>query len=69
MRRCVPEDFKNIRLVITGAEKLRDDIAQKVREVTNNRLEVVECYGCTELSPVVSINLPASSAETGRKAG
>ena len=69
LRRATTEDLASLRLIATGAEKLRDDIAQKVREVTNNRLEVVECYGCTELSPVVSINLPASSAETGRKAG
>jgi acyl-[acyl-carrier-protein]-phospholipid O-acyltransferase/long-chain-fatty-acid--[acyl-carrier-protein] ligase len=63
MRRCVPEDFKNIRLVITGAEKLRDDVAEKFRNMTG--LGITEAYGCTELSPVVSINLAASVNEMG----
>ena len=63
MRRCVPEDFKNIRLVITGAEKLRDDVAEKFRNMTG--LVITEAYGCTELSPVVSINLAASVNEMG----
>ena len=63
MRRCVPEDFKNIRLVISGAEKLRDDVAEKFRNMTG--LVITEAYGCTELSPVVSINLAASVNEMG----
>ena len=29
----------------------------------------MEAYGCTELSPVVTINLPAVSGELGRKTG
>ncbi len=63
MRRCVPEDFKNIRMVITGAEKLRDDVAEKFRNMTG--IVITEAYGCTELSPVVSINLAASVNEMG----
>ena len=63
MRKCVPEDFKNIRMVITGAEKLRDDVAEKFRDMTG--LVITEAYGCTELSPVVSINLAASVNEMG----
>jgi acyl-[acyl-carrier-protein]-phospholipid O-acyltransferase/long-chain-fatty-acid--[acyl-carrier-protein] ligase len=63
MRRCVPEDFKNIRMVITGAEKLRDDVAEKFRDMTG--IVITEAYGCTELSPVVSINLAASVNEMG----
>ena len=69
LRKCRKEDLVSLRLIATGAEKLRDDIAARVRELTDGRLEVVECYGCTELSPVVSINLASSIAETGRKAG
>ena len=63
MRKCVPEDFKNIRIVITGAEKLRDDVAERFRNMTG--LVITEAYGCTELSPVVSINLAASVNEMG----
>ncbi len=69
LRRCKKEDLISLRLIATGAEKLRDDIARKVKEVTDSRLEVVECYGCTELSPVVSINLADDIARTGKCAG
>ncbi|MBR7121052.1 MAG: MFS transporter [Lentisphaeria bacterium] len=69
LRRCTGEELASLRLIATGAEKLRDDIAQKVRDLTGGRLEVVECYGCTELSPVVSINLPLNASETGRRIG
>lgn len=69
LRRCRQEDLGSLRLIATGAEKLRSDIAEKVRSLTGNRLEVVECYGCTELSPVVSINLAEDIADTGKKAG
>ena len=65
LRRCRGEDLISLRVIATGAEKLRDDIAAKVRELTGGRLEVVECYGCTELSPVVSVNLARNIAETG----
>lgn len=63
MRRCRGEDFKSLRLVIAGAEKLRDDIADKFHDMTG--LVIAEAYGCTELSPVVSINLAHSVMELG----
>ena len=69
LQKCAAGDLDSLRLIATGAEKLREDIAAKVRELTGDRLEVVECYGCTELSPVVSVNLAADIAETGRKNG
>lgn len=65
MRRCNGDDFKSLRLVIAGAEKLRDDIADKFHEMTG--LVIAEAYGCTELSPVVSINLAHSVLELGVK--
>ena len=65
MRRCDGKDFQSLRLVIAGAEKLRDDIAEKFREMTG--LVIAEAYGCTELSPVVSINLAHSVLELGVK--
>lgn len=69
LRRCKKEDLDSLRLIATGAEKLRDDIAAKVRELTAGKLEVVECYGCTELSPVVSVNLASDISHTGKVPG
>ena len=63
MRRCDREVFKSLRLVVTGAEKLREDIAVKFREMTG--LAIVEGYGCTELSPIVSFNLASNIKELG----
>ncbi len=55
-RRCKGEDFKSLRIVIVGAEKLKPQVLQAFVEKFN--IEPMEGYGCTELSPIVSINLP-----------
>lgn len=67
LRKLKPGQFSSLRLLITGAEKLRKDIAEKAREATG--LTVVEGYGCTELSPIVSINLSHSVFDLGRECG
>ncbi|MBN2640888.1 MAG: MFS transporter [Victivallales bacterium] len=67
LRKGRPEQFKSLRLVVTGGEKLRRDIADKFNEVTG--LTLVEGYGCTELSPIVSINLSSSVYTLGTEAG
>ncbi|QSH40780.1 AMP-binding protein [Lentisphaerota bacterium ZTH] len=67
MRRCNVEDFKSLRLVVTGAEKLRNDIADKFKEMTG--LTIAEGYGCSELSPVVSINVANSILDLGTSVG
>jgi acyl-[acyl-carrier-protein]-phospholipid O-acyltransferase/long-chain-fatty-acid--[acyl-carrier-protein] ligase len=56
LRRCEADDFRSIRLLICGAEKL----PVKLQEEFRARFGVLplEGYGCTELSPVVSTNLP-----------
>ena len=56
IRRCEPEQFKSLRMVTVGAEKLKDSLAEEFK--TKFGLQPMEGYGCTELSPVVSINLP-----------
>lgn len=66
-RRCQPEELKSWRMVITGAEKMRPAIANAFRDRFGPL--PVEGYGCTELSPVVSINLPEDPAEMGKKCG
>lgn len=67
MRKCDPKVFKTLRLVIVGAEKLRRDIADRFKEVTG--LTPIEGYGCTETSPVVSINIANSFLDLGIKSG
>ena len=55
IRRAEPEDFKCLRIVITGAEKLNKFIADSFE--TKFGIRPLEGYGCTELSPVVSLSL------------
>ncbi len=67
MKRLKPEQLKSLRLVIVGAEKLRPDIAAKFKEMSG--LTLMEGFGCTELSPIVSINLCNSILDLGKLAG
>ncbi|MCR4941589.1 MAG: MFS transporter [Campylobacter sp.] len=48
--------FKNIRLAIAGAEKLRSDVKNDFR--LKFGIEILEGYGMTETTPVVSVNTP-----------
>lgn len=56
LRRAQPQDFRTIRLLICGAEKLPVSLQKEFEEKFGVR--PLEGYGCTELSPVVSTNLP-----------
>lgn len=58
VRRIEPEDFKTLDVVVAGAEKLPADLAQAFEERFGVR--PVEGYGTTELSPLVSVNVPPS---------
>src|SRR5262245_66348252 len=64
MRRCTVEEFATLRYVIAGAEKLREQIRKAFKEKYG--LELLEGYGCTEMAPVVSVNL--HDVEIGRAA-
>ena len=55
IRKCEASQFKSLRFVITGAEKLQRKIAEDFEAKFG--LKIYEGYGCTELSPVVSVNL------------
>jgi acyl-[acyl-carrier-protein]-phospholipid O-acyltransferase / long-chain-fatty-acid--[acyl-carrier-protein] ligase len=55
-RKCSREEFASLRYVLVGAEKLREPIAAAFRERFG--LELMEGYGCTEMSPVVAVNAP-----------
>jgi len=56
MRRCTAEEFATLRYAIAGAEKLREQIRKAFKEKYG--LDLLEGYGCTEMAPVVSVNLP-----------
>jgi acyl-[acyl-carrier-protein]-phospholipid O-acyltransferase/long-chain-fatty-acid--[acyl-carrier-protein] ligase len=58
IRRCEKEDFATLNVIVTGAEKLPPDVADAYEEKFGSR--PVEGYGCTELSPLASVNIPAS---------
>ena len=66
MMKATSEDFKSLRLVVTGAEKLRPELAQKFHDLTGR--DIIEGYGCTELSPIATININNSIYELGSKA-
>jgi acyl-[acyl-carrier-protein]-phospholipid O-acyltransferase/long-chain-fatty-acid--[acyl-carrier-protein] ligase len=56
LRRAKREDFASLRLVITGAEKLKSKVADAFEEKFGVR--PMEGYGATELSPVITLSLP-----------
>lgn len=56
MRRCQPDDFKTMRLLVCGAEKLPPALIEEFHSKFG--VMPLEGYGCTELSPVVSVNIP-----------
>lgn len=56
IRRAESDELCSLRLVITGAEKLRKSIADDFENKFGIR--PLEGYGTTELSPIVSFNLP-----------
>jgi acyl-[acyl-carrier-protein]-phospholipid O-acyltransferase/long-chain-fatty-acid--[acyl-carrier-protein] ligase len=51
-----PYDFQRVRLLISGAEKLTDEVRQAVYEKFNRW--ITEGYGATECSPVIAANTP-----------
>ncbi len=56
LRKAEPHQLRSLRLIITGAEKLPQDLAKAFEERLGH--PVLEGYGLTETSPVVSVNLP-----------
>lgn len=54
MRRCTPENFGSLQYVLVGAEKLQERVALAFEDKFGIR--PLEGYGCTECSPVVTVN-------------
>ncbi len=71
LRRCLPQDFGSVQLVMVGAEKLPERLAQAFEDGFGIR--PLEGYGCTECSPVVAVNTRDFRApgflQTGAKRG
>ncbi|WP_298869445.1 AMP-binding protein, partial [uncultured Gimesia sp.] len=58
LKRCTPEQFKSLDIVITGAEKLPQSLAREFEEKFG--IFPTEGYGTTELAPVAAVNIPPS---------
>lgn len=53
-----PLMFANLRIVVAGAEKLKEDVKKEFKMKFGH--EIYEGYGTTEATPVVSCNMPNS---------
>jgi acyl-[acyl-carrier-protein]-phospholipid O-acyltransferase/long-chain-fatty-acid--[acyl-carrier-protein] ligase len=67
LRRCTPEHFGCLRVVMAGAEKLPDRLADAFEERFGIR--PLEGYGATECSPVIAVSRPAFRAPGFYQAG
>jgi acyl-[acyl-carrier-protein]-phospholipid O-acyltransferase/long-chain-fatty-acid--[acyl-carrier-protein] ligase len=71
LRRCGTGDFATLRYAIVGAEKLREPIAKAFKDKYG--IDLLEGYGCTEMAPVVAVNVPnvqeGTEHQTGLKFG
>ncbi len=71
LRRCEPADFASLRILVCGAEKLPPPLAKEFKDKFN--VQPLEGYGCTELSPVATVNVPdwqqGSQRQIGNKPG
>ena len=67
LKRWTAEQVKNLSLVIVGSEKMPADLTEAFREKFG--VEPSEGYGATELSPVVSVNIPENRLTTNSPAG
>jgi acyl-[acyl-carrier-protein]-phospholipid O-acyltransferase/long-chain-fatty-acid--[acyl-carrier-protein] ligase len=71
LKRCQPGDFSTLRILMCGAEKLPQRLAQEFKEKFS--VLPLEGYGCTELSPVAAANVPdwvkGDARQIGNKPG
>jgi acyl-[acyl-carrier-protein]-phospholipid O-acyltransferase/long-chain-fatty-acid--[acyl-carrier-protein] ligase len=64
VRKCQPEQFARLRLAIVGAERLREPIASAFKQKFG--VDLIEGYGCTEMAPVVAVNVPHADGSGSR---
>ncbi|MBC8011199.1 MAG: AMP-binding protein, partial [Burkholderiales bacterium] len=74
LKKAEPRDLRTLEVLVTGAEKLPDDLAEFAREKFH--LEILQGYGLTETSPVSALNQPhppvmtdTGSPQAGQRAG
>jgi acyl-[acyl-carrier-protein]-phospholipid O-acyltransferase/long-chain-fatty-acid--[acyl-carrier-protein] ligase len=67
LRRCTPEEFGSLRFVMAGAEKLPERVAVAFED--HFGIRPLEGYGCTECSPVVTVNTDDFRAASFRQVG
>jgi acyl-[acyl-carrier-protein]-phospholipid O-acyltransferase/long-chain-fatty-acid--[acyl-carrier-protein] ligase len=56
LKKCDPDDFRTLRLLFCGAERLPPALAEDFRQKFG--VLPLEGYGCTELAPVAGTNVP-----------
>jgi acyl-[acyl-carrier-protein]-phospholipid O-acyltransferase / long-chain-fatty-acid--[acyl-carrier-protein] ligase len=56
VKRCTREQFKSVRMLLLGSEKVKPELARDCEAVLG--VVPVEGYGMTELGPLCSANLP-----------
>ena len=72
-RKCSKEQFASLRLIVAGAEKLKEIVSKAFYEKFQK--EIFEGYGATELSPIVAVGIPSFSdvktnkVQVGNKSG
>ncbi len=69
LKRAEPAQLRTVRLIVTGAEKLPDELADAFK--ARFGIEVMQGYGLTETSPAASFNLPSPPevAQPGNRRG
>jgi acyl-[acyl-carrier-protein]-phospholipid O-acyltransferase/long-chain-fatty-acid--[acyl-carrier-protein] ligase len=71
LRRCDAGDFASLRILVCGAEKMPPSLAKEFKDKFG--VLPLEGYGCTELAPVATVNVPdweqGSQRQVGNKPG
>ncbi|MGA7725505.1 MAG: AMP-binding protein [Opitutaceae bacterium] len=74
LKKATPEELSSLTLVVTGAEKLQEDLRKGFLEKFH--LEILQGYGLTETAPVSNVNVPhppvtteTADEQLGKKVG
>jgi acyl-[acyl-carrier-protein]-phospholipid O-acyltransferase/long-chain-fatty-acid--[acyl-carrier-protein] ligase len=67
LKRCAAEDFRTLDVLFAAAERCSPEMFDAFEAKFG--LRPLEAYGCTELSPLVAVNVPPSRSPHGDKTG